>query len=287
MNKKKFTIDWGNAMSKIKEQEAPSKNSFKDERIYYPQFNDNGTAQAVIRFLPSPDTDIPFVKVYSHSIKGIGGWFIENCPTTLKKECPACKANSAIWNSDPETARSRKRKQNFYSNILVMKDPANPENVGKVFLFKYGFKVHQKIMEKIQPEENAIKEPVMIFDYYDGANFDLVIKKIKVGSLNLPNYDSCEFEAPSPVGTDAEIEKIHKSLYSLNEFLQEDKFKPYADLEAKFRRVVGAGAPSAPRVAEHAKAPVEEKVEETATVTDSSVFDDGEDNFFDNLKKED
>jgi len=293
MQKKKFKIDWGNTMNKIKDQEKSNKNSFKDERIYYPQFNDNGTAQAVIRFLPSPDTDIPFVNVYSHSIRGVGGWYIENCPTTLKKECPVCKANSAIWDSDPDTARSRKRKQNYYSNILVVKDPANPENEGKVFLFRYGFKVHQKIMEKIQPEENAIKEPVMVFDYYDGADFDLIIKKIKVGNLNLPNYDSCEFESPSSVGTDAEIEKIHKSLYGLKEFTEPKNFKAYDELESKFRRVVGATAPSAP--APQASAPAADApasapkadTKEPEAVTEDSVFDGEDDTFFDSLKNSD
>lgn len=291
MNKKKFKIDWSNTMNKIKEQAAKKGNSYKDERVYYPQFNDNGTAQAIIRFLPSPDTDIPFVSYFTHSIKGPGGWYIEDCPTTLKKECPVCKANSAIWNSDPDTARSRKRKQNYMSNILVVKDPANPENEGKVFLYRYGKKVHDKIMEKIQPGEESIDEPVMIFDYYDGADFKLIIKKIQVGAVKMPNYDSCNFDTPAPVGTDTEIEKINEQLYPLTEFVSEgaNHFnKTYAELENKFNRVVGiqsnsTPAPSPEKQPEPEVAATDEKPKK---VDEDNVFDGNDEEFFNELQKD-
>lgn len=293
MNKQKFKIDWSKAMDKIKEQtEKKGGNSFKDERVYYPQFNDNGTAQAIIRFLPSPDTDIPFVSVYSHSIRGPGGWYIENCPTTLKKDCPACKANKLIWDSDQETARSRKRKQNYYSNILVVKDPANPENEGKVFLYKYGKKVHDRIMEKMAPGEGSIEEPVFIFDYYDGADFKLIIKKIQVGKIAMPNYDSCQFDKPSAIGTEEEIEKISKSLYGLSEFINESSFKSYDELEAKFDRVIGVTsdreAPSAPAPRAPAQSnskPSQTTKTETKTA-DASVFAGDDSEFFNDLQDE-
>jgi len=287
MQKKKFKIDWSKTMDKIKEQ-AEKKgdgNSYKDERIYYPKFNDNGTAQAIIRFLPSPDTDIPFVSYYSHSIKGPGGWYIENCPTTLKKECPVCKANSAVWDTDPDLARRRKRKQNYMSNIIVIKDPANPENEGKVFLYRYGKKVHDKIMNKIQPGEDSINDPVMIFDYYDGADFKLILKKVKVFNVEMPNYDDCNFDNPSPVGTDAEIEKIAESLFQLSEFVSPEKFKSYDELERKFNRVVGASGPSpdpTPTSTEDNEMPKEE----TSKTTEDTVFDGDDSEFFSELQKE-
>jgi hypothetical protein len=281
--KKKFTRDWTKAMDRIREQNTSNGgNSYKDERIYYPQFTEKGTAQAIIRFLPSKDTDIPFVSVYSHSVKGPGGYYIENCPTTLKRECPVCKANSSIWDSDPDTARSRKRKQYYYSNILVVKDPANPENEGKIFIYKYGKKVHDKIMEKIQPDEDSIEEPVMIFDYYDGADFKLILKKVKVGTLEMPNYDSCSFEAPSPIGTDEEIEKIDNSLYGLADFIAEENFKTYDELENKFNRVIGVNlTPSNKTKTETTKPEINTKVAE------DEVFEGNDEQFFDDLKKED
>lgn len=289
MNKKKFKRDWSDTMNKIREQTSnKGTNSYKDERIYYPEFNDNGTAQAIIRFLPSPDTDIPFVNVYSHSIKGPGGWYIENCPTTLKKECPVCKANSAIWNTDQDTARARKRKQSYFSNILVIKDPANPENENKVFLYKYGKKVHDKIMEKLNPGEDSIDEPVMVFDYYDGADFKLIIKKIKVGSIPMPNYDSCQFDNPSPIGTDDEIDKVEKSLYKLGEFVSEENFKSYQDLEAKFNRVVGVSAPpaSAPQTSAPASTPSTTSNADATKTAEEDVFEGNDDEFFKELQEE-
>lgn len=294
MNKQKFKIDWSKAMDKIKEQnDKKGGNSFKDERIYSPQFNDNGTAQAIIRFLPSPDTDIPFVNVYSHSIKGPGGWFIENCPTTLKRECPVCKANSAIWDTDQETARSRKRKQNFYSNILVVKDPANPANEGKVFIYKYGKKVYDKIMERLQPGEDSIEEPVMVFDYYEGADFKLIIKKVKVGNVSMPNYDSCQFDKPSSIGTDEEIDKISKILYPLSEFTSEAAFKSYDDLEAKFDRVLGTTlqtvretAPSSAPKTSNKPSQTSQKTENVSKTAESSVFEGNDDEFFNDLQNE-
>jgi len=293
MNKQRFKIDWSQAMNKIREQnDKKGGGNFKDERIYYPQFNDNGTAQAIIRFLPSPDTDIPFVNVYTHSIRGPGGWYIENCPTTLKKDCPVCKANSAIWDSDPDTARSRKRKQSYFANILVVKDPANPENEGKVFIYRYGKKVHGKIMEKMQPEEGGIEEPIMVFDYYEGADFKLIIKKVKVDNILMPNYDSCSFDKPSAIGTDEEIEKVSKARYNLSEFIAPTAFKSYDELASKFDRVVGsAGVPSTPNPApavqpsQSASVPPQAKAD-VSKVADSTVFSGDDAEFFNNLQKE-
>ena len=294
MNKQKFKIDWSKAMDKIREQnDRKGGNGFKDERIYYPQFSENGTAQAIIRFLPSPDTDIPFISVYTHSIKGPGGWYIENCPTTLKKECPVCKANSSIWDSDPDTARSRKRKQNYFSNIIVIKDPLNPENEGKVFIYKYGKKVHDKIMERLQPGEDSIEEPVMIFDYYEGADFKLIIKKVKVGTVSMPNYDSCSFDKTSVVGTEEEIEKISKSLYPLAEFVSESSFKSFDELESKFDRVMGAGpAPREAPAQRQSQSPVQASkptyaAKPEAKTAETNVFAGNDDQFFNDLQNED
>ncbi len=292
MNKKKFQVDWSSTMEKIKKQET---STFKDERLYYPQFSEAGIAQAIIRFLPNPvDGEIPFVSNFSHSIKGMGGWYIENCPTTIKKECPVCKANTAIWDSDPDTVRSRSRKKSYYTNILVVKDPMHPENEGKVWLFKYGKKVHEKIMEKLQPPEGGINEPVMVFDYYKGADFKLIIKKIKVNNVLMPNYDSCTFNEPSPIGTDEAVEKIHNSLYKLDEFIAESNFKPYDELEAKFNRVVGVSKPTSIKVADIVVTgpKTEAIVKAPDNTTETSVFDDkgsegNVDSFFEDLKKDD
>ncbi|MFW6219536.1 MAG: single-stranded DNA-binding protein [bacterium] len=263
MNKRKFKTDWTSAFKKMKEQNSGKK--AVDERIYRPEFDDNGTARSIIRFLPSPDTDIPYVDVYSHYFSDVGGWFIENCPTTKGLECPVCKENTRIWDSDEDTARKRKRKRNFYANILIVDDKKNPSNNGKVMLFKYGIKIHEKIMELIEDDG------IMPFDYYEGANFDLKIKMIKVGNTNMPNYDSATFKDTSSIGTDEEIEKINSSLYPIASFVSNDKFKSYDDLEEKLLKVIGE------------KTTRTKKSNNDSDVESENVFDDVNDDSSDNL----
>lgn len=286
MNKRKFAIDWGNATAKIKEQENAKGGDFKDDRIFKPQFKEDGTFQAVIRFLPSKDTVVPFIDQYTHSFKGPGGWLIDNCPTTLKKKCPVCDANSAIWDEYPDVVRIRKRKLNYYSNILVINDIQTPANNGKVFLWRYGKKIHDKIMQKWQPPEGGILKPIMVFDYYDGANFNLIIKKVKVGKDLMPNYDESSFESISCIGTDEEIEKINNSLFSLKEFHSESAYKSYEELKEKHDRVVGQSISSSSRPkTEKTSAPTTSEVTSEENVSDD-IFSGTDESFFDGLQTE-
>lgn len=290
MNKKKFAVDWGKAMQKIKEQENNRTGGFKDERIFLPQYKEDGTFQAIIRFLPSKDTDIPFINLYAHSFKGPGGWFIDNCPTTIQKKCPVCEANSLIWDDNPDLVRIRKRKLSYYANILVVKDPQTPENNGKVFLFRYGKKIQDKIMEKWQPDKDGIIKPVTVFDYYEGASFNLIIKKIKVGDKPMPNYDSSSFNEVSCIGTDEEIEKIHNSLFSLKEFHSEDNFKTFEELKEKHDKAVGQTIPTkeksekSPERTADTKSPAPATSEEEEPTGD--IFSGSDESFFDSIKTE-
>lgn len=291
MNKKRFRTDWSTAFKKMKDQNAGGKKT-TDERIFKPEMDDTGNARVLIRFLPSPDTDVPYVDVYSHYFKDVGGWFIDNCPTTKGRECPVCKENSRIWDEDEQTARNRKRKRSFYSNILIVDDKKNPSNNGKVMLFKYGIKIHEKIIELIDDDG------VMPFDYYDGANFDLKIKMVKVGTANMPNYDSSTFKDVSAIGTDVEIEKIDSALYPLAPFVSDDKFKSYDALEEKLLKVIGeqkAKKKLTPIPVEKTEEEEEENlfddvddtIEDSEDKTDKVFDEDEDDSFFDELEDDD
>jgi hypothetical protein len=184
--------------------------------------------------------DIPWVKLYSHAFKGKGGWFIHNCPTTLGEKCPVCEGNSELWNSGTESdkriARDRKRKLNYVSNILVVEDPAAPQNKGKVFLFKYGKKIFEKIQEQMNPEfqdESAVNP----FDFWKGANFKLKVRKVD----GYVNYDKSEFSAASELfdGDDAKLEALWKKQYALKEFINPKEFKSYAELKTKLVDALG------------------------------------------------
>ena len=211
-----------------------------DDRVWKLDCDKSGNGYAVIRFLPAPDgEDLPFVKVYSHAFQGPGGWLIDNCLTTLNQKCPVCEHNSGLWNSgvdaNKEIARKQKRKLTYVSNIYVVKDPANPENEGKVFLFKYGKKIFDKLTAAMQPEfedEQAI-DP---FDFWNGANFKLKAKNV----AGYRNYDSSEFAAPSALHDDDEVlEALWKKEYSLSEFVSPSEYKSYEDLKKRLDYTLG------------------------------------------------
>jgi hypothetical protein len=229
----------------VKEVEKMNSNGSgggEDTRFWKPTMGKDGVGSAVIRFLPAPDgEDLPWVKMYSHAFQGTGGWLIDNCLTTTSQKCPVCASNSELWNSgndrDKETVRQRKRKLSYYSNIYVIKDPANPENEGKVFLFKFGKKIFDKILTAMQPEFDD-EEPINPFDFWQGANFKLKLVK-KDGYWN---YDKSEFASVGPLLNDDEaLEAIWKKEYSLSALIAPDQFKTYEELEQRLNYVLGVG----------------------------------------------
>jgi hypothetical protein len=211
-----------------------------DDRVWKLECDKSGNGYAVIRFLPAPDgEDLPFVKVYSHAFQGPGGWLIDSCLTTLNQKCPICEHNSGLWNSgmdsNKEVARKQKRKLTYMSNIYVVKDPANPENEGKVFLFKYGKKIFDKLTEAMQPEFED-ETPIDPFDFWTGANFKLKAKNV----AGYRNYDSSEFAAQGALLNDDDaMEAIWKKQYSLAEFVAPDQFKSYEEMKKRLDSVLG------------------------------------------------
>ena len=226
-----------------KELTKSTKEGGADERLWKPRLDNTGNGYAVIRFLPAPDGEsLPWAKVYSHAFQGTGGWLIDNCLTTNGDQCPVCASNNKLWNSgndsDKEIARARKRKLSYYSNIYVVTDPSNPDNEGKVFLYKYGKKIHDKVLAAMQPEFQD-ETPVNVFDFWEGANFKLKIKTV----AGYWNYDSSEFAAPGAISADDdEMEGLWKQAYSLEAFTNADKFKTYPELENRLNMVLGQEA---------------------------------------------
>ena len=211
-----------------------------DERLWKPELDKSGNGFAVIRFLPAPDKEeIPWAKLYTHAFQGPGGWYIENSLTTVGGKDPVSDYNRELWNSgnesDKDVVRKQKRKLSYYSNIYVVKDPTNPQNEGKVFLFKYGKKIFDKVMEAMQPEFED-ESPINPFDFWQGANFKLKIVK-KDGFWN---YDKSEFDSVAPLLSDDDaLEAIWKKEYSLAAVTATDQFKSYEDLERRLKYVLG------------------------------------------------
>ena len=236
----------GNTLAKLTQEieklNQPQSGGGNDERLWKPELDKAGNGYAVIRFLPAPDgEDMPWAKVWSHAFKGPGGqWYIENSLTTLGKDDPVGELNRELWNSgreaDKSTARTQKRKLSYYSNIYVVSDPAHPENEGRVFLYKYGKKIFDKLVEAMQPAF-ADETPLDPFNLWKGADFKVKIRKVD----GYWNYDKSEFAAPGTLGDldDATLEEIWKKSYSLAEFEDPKNFKSYEQLQARLNLVLG------------------------------------------------
>ena len=237
--KKSSSLD--KLLNAVKEDSAPQdKKSYKDDRLWKPELDKSGNGYAVIRFLPAVEgEDLPWAKIWSHAFQGpTGQWYIENSLTTISHKDPVSEHNTRLWNtgleSDKELARKQKRKLQYFSNIYVVSDSKHPENEGKVFLYRYGKKIFDKVMEAMQPEfedEKAINP----FDFWQGANFKLKIRKVD----GFWNYDKSEFDASSPLLKDDDaIEEIWKIQYPLAEHTAATNFKSYDELKTRLDAVL-------------------------------------------------
>ena len=231
--------------------QASEAGSKEDTRFWQPEVDKAGNGMAVIRFLPAPQVDgddaLPWVRVFSHGFQGPGGWYIDNCLTTINEKCPACEHNNTLWNSGIEAnkdiARKQKRKLSYIANILVVSDPANKENEGQVRLFKFGKKIFDKITEAMNPEFEDEK-PINPFDFWEGANFKLKIRNVE----GYRNYDKSEFAEASALfdGDDDKLEELWKKEYGLKEFVEKKQFKSYEQLKSRLDKVLGFDGGAAP-----------------------------------------
>ena len=272
---------------------SSEKKSYEDTRFWKPTVDKAGNGMAVVRFLPAAEgEDMPWVQLFSHSFQGpTGQWYIENSLTTLNKKDPVSEYNTMLWNSgvesDKETARKQKRKLQYIANVYIVKDPSNPDNDGKVFLFKFGKKIFDKLNDLMNPEFED-ETPVNPFDLWEGANFKLKIRKVE----GYQNYDKSEFDSPAALSEDDdELERIWKAQNKLSEFITEGNFKSYDELKARLNKVLNleddvvTEKPSAP-VTKKAEKPAE--VKKAKTVEDSPPWndEDGDLSYFEKLAED-
>lgn len=269
----------------------------KDDNYWKLEVDKAGNGYAVIRFLPAPEgEEIPFVQLWDHGFQGPGGWYIENSLTTLGQDDPVSEHNSKLWNSgvdaNKEIARKQKRRLSYHANIYVVKDPANPSNEGKVFKYKFGKKIFDKLDNAMHPEfedETAFNP----FDLWEGANFKL---KARNGDGGYRTYEASSFDAPGVVSsaagkemTDDELENVWKQQYSLKEIIAPSNFKSYDELKAKLYRTLGLDN-SAPMPETRAddndttSMPAQTRPAAKPTITDD---DDDVDDFFAKLADDD
>ena len=283
-------------LSKVAEPQKQS-NSYQDDRFWKPELDKSGNGYAVFRFLPAvQDEDLPWARLWSHAFQGPGGWLIENSLTTLNQKCPISEANSLLWNSgveaDKDIARKRKRKLSYTANIMIISDPKHPENEGQVKLYKFGKKIFDKITEAMKPEFED-ETPINPFDFWEGANFKLKIRKVD----GYWNYDKSEFDSKTAIApNDEAIEEIWNKQFPLKPFLAPENFKSYDELKAKLDKVLSgvrntgtaedvAIPPATPKV----ESVVEETVSSPTPVPATTADDDSDEtlSYFSKLAEED
>tara|TARA_Y100000310_G_scaffold223948_1_gene225818 strand:+ start:334 stop:1221 length:888 start_codon:yes stop_codon:yes gene_type:complete len=218
-----------------------TKKNYKDDRFWRPELDKASNGFAIIRFLPASGTaELPWVRRWDHGFQGPGGWYIENSLTTLNQKDPVSELNSKLWNSGTEKgkeiARKQKRRLHYITNILVVSDPKNPENEGKVFLYKFGKRIFDKVMESMNPEFED-ESPINPFDFWKGANFRLKVRKV----AGFVNYDKSEFDSPTALldGDDTKLEDLWGTQYDLQEFIDPKNFKTYEELSDRLQMVLG------------------------------------------------
>lgn len=268
-------------LAKAIEQLNSAETSNDKDNFWKPEVDKAGNGYAVLRLLPAPAVDgdegLPWVKVFDHGFQGPGGWYIENSLTTLGQKDPVSEYNSQLWNSgieaNKEVARKQKRRLSYICNVYVVEDPKNPQNEGKVFLYKFGKKIFDKINEAMNPQFEDEKA-VNPFDLWEGANFKLKIRNVE----GYRNYDKSEFSSSTALfDDDDKLEEVWKKEYSLKEFLDSSKFKTYDELKGRLDKVLGLdGSVPAPRTTvEQAKAaPVARKSVESVAVDTAADDDD-------------
>jgi len=227
------------------------KQNFGDDRMWKPTVDKSNNGYAVIRFLPANEgSELPWNRYWDHGFKGpTGRWYIEKSLTSIGQNDPVGELNSRLWNtgleSDKAKARTQKRRLHYVSNILVVNDPGNPSNDGKVFIYQYGKKIFDKIMDAMQPEFED-EAPLNPFDFWEGANFKLKIRDVE----GYRNYDKSEFDRQTPLSEDdTYLEEVYNKMHKLEEFTDPKSYKTYNELKAKLVSVlgedaVGAGASS-------------------------------------------
>jgi|TARA_Y100000389_G_scaffold180938_1_gene196152 hypothetical protein len=180
--------------------------------IYKPTADDgkDGTYKALIRFVPNPENPRnSLIQKYVHWLTNSSGdGKLVDSPSTIGEKCPIAdvfwklrKSDSAV---DRKSSEKLKRRQQYYALIKIVKDPQNPEMEGTYKVFKFGYKIKEKIDAELKPD---FGEPTQVFDLFEGKNFELIITR--QGEYN--NYDKSKFSAStSPIdmsGTPAERDK--------------------------------------------------------------------------------
>jgi len=247
------SMDWSSLEKNLGANVTAQKKNYADDRFWTLARDENDNGGAIIRLLPDPE-GTPFIQLFNHAFQSFDNvnkkkrWYINNSPQTVGAECPASDLWSALFNEGSEEgkleAKNFSRKIQFYTNIKVIKDPSNPANDGKIFVWKFGTKLKDKIMAALQPSDTDIamgEEPKQLFNPITGCNIKLKIQK----AAGFLNYDATTIEGVSSIYPDGETAKadIIENAHKLSEFNSPDAFETYEELLKKMKYVLECYSP--------------------------------------------
>ena len=248
-----MNFDW-NSLKENLQKDALTEGNKKyevDDRFYKLSRDKNDNGGALIRFVVDKNSK-PFVKMTKITARhpketGNKRFVSEWSPLTIGKPDPFNEKFIKLWTEEgrKEEAKKYSRAFRYITNIVVIKDPANPENEGKTFLLDMSPTLFQKLKEAIEPTEAEIAlgaESKAVFDPINGYSFLLKVSKANTGFLS---YETSKFkeETSAIYKNVAEAEKeIKKNTYDLSEFLKPENFLSYEELQQKLAWFDGGDA---------------------------------------------
>jgi len=233
----------------------------KDERFYMLSKDKDGNGAALIRFLPDSERAMiqKLFKLNTTIVKNGKKRFVsEFSPSNIGAPCPFQEKWQDLWNAGVKDdvkdaqgnitqhgSKSFGRGTKFITNIKVLKDPANPENEGKIFLYEMSGALKDKIQSAVDPSEQdralgAV--PKELFNPLSGNSFRLVAKR---GSNGQINYDNSEVinEVTSIYNTVEEaLEDIKNNSHKLSDLMKPESFMSYDELVKKLAWVTFSDA---------------------------------------------
>ena len=227
------SMNWGTLSAKTNYKE---KKNHDDNRFWSLAVDEQDKGQAIVRLLLDKN-GVPFVNLKTIGLKAFDevnkkwAWFISDLPVSIGEKCPLTEFREKlrkVGKDGQEEAKNFSYKNTYIGNIQVIKDPANPENEGKVFLWKFGSKLLEKFQEAMEDENKNPWNPLK-----EGCNVKLKRKKV----AGYPNWDSSTVEEPSSFMDFEDAEEATKYLeentYELSEFLSPDHFDSYDEIKDK------------------------------------------------------
>lgn len=246
--------------------------STKDERFYTPSVDENGKVNVKARLLPSyvkdedgqPVSLESFVSVNYHSISDCGKdkrWYAKTlCRKTIGEKCAICDHGSEMFSNLKEDGMSKSdagkkagkwwSDGKFITNILILEDKENPDNVGKTFLFEINKQIMNNIKAQMSPDDYEtdfiderdlfiIDDEVQAFDAWDLDESFVIHLSRTAGEKDPSGKKWKEFpswgksrllveKGPEELAED-EQEKLIESTYDLSEFKDEKNYPTYEE----------------------------------------------------------